>query len=133
VHYVFEIETSAFMGMAPRPEAVNELIGGDEMCAWFRERLASRGVELSQVWPEDHGWDFEAKIAGRTYLLVCSCDFADTNTPATWHALQVWHSRSLADRIFGRNKSQSPDSFLELTRELILSNSDFALLAEHEV
>jgi hypothetical protein len=133
MHHVFEIETTAFKGLAPRPGAVNELIGGDEMCTWIRGCLTTRGVELSPVWPEDHGWDFEAKFDGRCYFLVCSCDFEDTNTPVTWHAVQVAHTRSVADKILGRNKSLSPDAFVELARELILSNPDFVLLAEHEV
>ena len=66
MHHAFEIETPMFKGVAPRPNAVNQLIGGDELCAWIHARLASCGIELSEAWPEDHGWDFEARLEDRS-------------------------------------------------------------------
>jgi len=43
-HHLFKIETNIFDGTALRSNAINELIGGDELAAWFNERLVARGI-----------------------------------------------------------------------------------------
>lgn len=133
MHRVFEVETALFKGLAPRPEAINELIGGDEMANWLHNQLEKRVAGLSEIWAEDHGWAFQAEVNGRQYLVVCSCDFENTRSPATWHAVQVADKRSLMDKLLGRNKTPISDPLVEIIRETLRSNPHFSVLDEKDV
>ncbi len=128
---VIGVETDIFKGTAPRPGAVNDLIGGDEMAAWLRRELKTRGIDASEVWADDHGWDFTIAHNGRTYLVVCSCDFEDVGTPAREFLVQVSLERSFFDRLLGRRKvDKERDDVLRMVRSTLAANPDFTLTFE---
>ena len=133
MHQVFEIETATFKETGPRPDAINEMIGGDEMAAWVRAQLCAKGHACTEFWPEDHGWDFFVELDRRQYMVVSSCDFEEAGKPAIWHAVQLSHQRSIVDRLLGRNRTPEPDPLLADLRDILKANKDFKILAEHSM
>jgi hypothetical protein len=133
MHVVIGVETDMFKGTAPRPDAVNDLIGGDEMAAWLCRELKSRGIDASEVWPDDHGWDFNVAHKGCTYLVVCSCDFEDLGAPAREFIVQVSLERSLFDRLLGRRKvDRQQDEILQTVRSTLAANPAITLTFERD-
>ena len=133
MHVVIGVETDMFKGTAPRPDAVNELIGGDEMAAWLRRELTTRGIDASEVWAEDHGWDFSVAHNGCIYLVVCSCDFEDARTPKREFCVQVALQRSFCDRLLGRRKvDKEQDEVLQMVRSTLTANPNFTLTFESD-
>lgn len=130
MHIVFRIETEFFKGTAPRPDAVNELIGGDEIAHWMRKQLISKGFDASEIWPEDHGFDFSVKSEEKSYLIVSSCDFEEFSRPQQEHTVQVTLERSILDKLFGRNKGGNDDPVVSAVRGALAGNSDFRIIDE---
>lgn len=120
-HQLFEIETDLFSGDAPRPDAINELIGGDELAAWLYKRLVAKGIICHAPYAEDHGWDFEVRSDRRRYLVVCSCEFADDGVPADRHFVQVARTKGEANE---------PDPVLVSVREVLTNEQAIQILAD---
>lgn len=133
MHVVIGVETDMFKGTAPRPDAVNELVGGDEMAVWLHRELLTRGIGASEIWADDHGWDFNLTQKGCSYLVVCSCDFEDVGTPEQEFFVQVSLERSFFDRLLGRRKlDEEQDEILRMVRSTLAANPDFTLTFERD-
>ena len=128
MHHVFEIKTDAFQGIAPRPEAINELVGGDEMAEWLCKQLDTDGLSSDIIGPEDYGWEANIVFQDRFYRLICSCDFDALAVHANQHIVQLVYRRSLMDKLFGRNKLTEPDPVLSKLRGVLSERSDFTIL-----
>lgn len=120
-HHLFEIETDAFAGLAPRPDAINEAVGGDELAAWLYARLSERGHACRDLGAEDHGWDFDVAHEGRRYRVVSSCEFEAEGVPARCHVVQVAQTRGAP---------VDPDPLLGDVRALLAGNPDFVVVAD---
>ncbi|WP_025884972.1 hypothetical protein [Asaia prunellae] len=120
-HHLFDIESSIFRGSAPRPDAINEQIGGDELAAWLHERLIAAGIACDPVHAEDHGWDFEIKSGKRRYLVVCSCEFRKKGVSTSWHSVQVAQTKGAA---------LIPDPVLVAVREVLSAAPDIRILTD---
>ncbi len=71
-------ETDDFVDSdAERRERINETIGGAALAKWLSRETASAGLNAVSPWAEDHGWDFEVKHEGATYLIVCTIEDND--------------------------------------------------------
>lgn len=128
MHHIFEIKTDAFQGVAPRPDAINELIGGDEMAEWLCEQLDADGMSSDIMGPEDYGWEASVVFENRYYRIICACDFDELSSPADQHIVQLVYNRSLMDKLFGRNKLPEPDPVLSKLRGLLTAHPDFTIL-----
>ncbi|MCD9026720.1 hypothetical protein LDO26_00635 [Luteimonas sp. BDR2-5] len=120
-HHLFEIETDRFAGAAPRPDAINEMIGGDELAAWLHGRLCARGHACGEVYAEDHGWDFEITQDRRRYRVVCSCDFPEEGVPETCHFVQVAQTKGAPT---------APDPLLAEVRAILAAEPDIAIVSD---
>lgn len=130
MHHAIEFETKLFQGTAPRPDAINELIGGDEAASWMHGQLSKRGFTPGTIVAEDHGWDFTVQNGEKTYLIVSSCDFSDLGTTENHHIIQVANRRSFLDKLFGRNKTVGIDPMLKEVREIIERHPEMAIVSE---
>ena len=77
VHFAFD--TSAFKDDADtKSRNINEL-SGCALATWLAGRLGARGFEVSEVWADDHGWDFAVTHGGRKFQ--CACSINDDEEP----------------------------------------------------
>ncbi|MUO42182.1 MULTISPECIES: hypothetical protein [Rhizobium/Agrobacterium group] len=120
-HHLFEIETDLFKGTAPRPDALNDLIGGDELAAWLHERLSANEIACGSVHAEDHGWDFEIHSEDRRYRIVCSCEYEEEGRPAREHFIQVAQVKGAA---------VVPDPVLAAVRGVLMAATDIEVTGD---
>ena len=120
-HHLFEIETDTFTSVAPRPNAINENIGGDELASWLHARLLESGYTCSEIEPEDHGWDFDVTHEGRRDRVVSAGELEAEGVMARWHAVQVAQTRG---------EAAHPDPLLGDVRALLAENANFVVVAD---
>lgn len=122
----FTFETSAFADAAEvRAQNVNGICGR-ELAAWLSGRLNSRGLQASEPWAEDHGWDFSVTHAGATYVVACS--IADEEPGVPEGHVAVAKSRSLKDKMLGRNAFTPDDAVAAAIAEVLSASPDVATL-----
>ena len=109
-HLAFDLD-----GFEDSEETVAETVNGvhgKALAVHVARALAMRGYEVSDIWPEDHGWDFSARKQDRSYLLACCVAPSGSERPAgarneahiTWS-----RARSFLDALRGRNRLTSED------------------------
>jgi hypothetical protein len=97
----YTFKTSAFADSAEtRARNVNGL-GGHDLAAWLRQEFVRAGCEVSDIWPEDHGWAFSVTASGAVHLCVTFVEMEE-GPPFEGH-VSVVRKRSLMDRLMGRN------------------------------
>lgn len=122
----FTFQTTAFED-APEVRAQNvNGIRGRELAAWLSAQLKSRGSGASEPWAEDHGWDFSVTQAGVTYLVACSIADEEPGTPEGHVA--VAKSRSLTDKLLGRNAFAADDAVVAAIEAVLSGSQDVAKL-----
>ena len=120
-HLVFELD-----GYRDPHETVAENINGihgKALALNVARELSLRGYEVSDIWPEDHGWDFEASKENRTYLLACCVLLSGDEEPdqSSNEAHITWsRNRSLLDALRGRNALNAEDESVADLREIAL-------------
>ena len=122
----FSFQTSSFTDSEDDlAENVNG-IAGKALAQWLAARLGAAGLDASEVWAEDHGWDFSVMRGETKYLCACSIE-ADEETREA-HVSLAKH-RSLMDRMRGRNAYAADDPVVDAIRSALAGNPDVANLA----
>lgn len=109
-HLAFELS-----GFEDPDETVAENINGihgKALAVHVARELSMLGYTVSDIWPEDHGWDFEASKENRVYLLACCVALDSIGKPdaSTSEAHITWsRNRSFLDALRGRNALNSED------------------------
>ena len=70
VHFSFV--TSAFKDGAEVYDADSGQIAGHGLAQWLRTALSVAAFEVSDVWEDDHGWDFDVRDSGSKLQVACS-------------------------------------------------------------
>jgi len=124
----FVFKTDAF-GDPPHILARNvNRIGGHALATWLAAALRARAADVSEVWAEDHGWDFSVSHAGATYLCACSLE---GEAPAEGN-VTLGKSRSLPDRLLGRNRLEQGDAVAGAIRDALAVAPEIRDLSEHK-
>lgn len=87
-------------------------IHGKALAEHVARELSRRGYTVSDIWPEDHGWDFEARKENKAYLLACCVALSGNEDPndARNEAHITWsRKRSLFDILTGRGPLNSEE------------------------
>ncbi|MEL6373295.1 MAG: hypothetical protein AAFR04_04950 [Pseudomonadota bacterium] len=87
-------------------------IHGKALAEYVARELSMLGYTVSDIWPEDHGWDFEASTENRVYLLACCVTLNGNGQPneSRNEAHISWsRKRSILDALRGRNALNSED------------------------
>lgn len=109
-HLAFDLD-----GFEDPVETVAENINGihgKALAEHVARELSRRGYTVSDIWPEDHGWDFEASKENRVYLLACCVALNGYKQPneSRNEAHITWsRKRSILDALSGRNALNSED------------------------
>jgi hypothetical protein len=115
----FTFKTDGFQDTA---EALAENVNGfagRELAVWLARELKARGLDASEVWPEDHGWDFSVAHAGAKY--VCACLIEDADAGREGSAI-VNKARSMMDKLLGRNTMAADDPVAGALRAALASS-----------
>jgi hypothetical protein len=122
----FAFETSGF---SDSPEVIAQNvngIAGRALANWLAGALKA-GFDVSEVWPEDHGWDFSVSHGGARYLCACSIEDGEGAGPREGH-VSLAKSRSLGDRLLGRKLYQPDDAVTDAIRQALSGSPDVARL-----
>ncbi len=126
----FSFETSAFDDSAEvRSETVNGIVG-HSLATWLANELKAAGFAASDIWAEDHGWDFAITHAGVKYHCACSLATED-GAPFEGH-VAVAKRRSLWDRLTGRNAYTKDDPVAAEILAVLQRSADVAKLAAEQ-
>lgn len=123
----FAFMTAAFVDdETSRAERVNEAIGGYALAKWLSSALRAEGLEAGEPWVEDHGWDFDVRAGERVYLCVCSIEDAEASTRAAFVSVDL--TRSVWDRLKGRNAFDQADAVAATVERLLLRSTEISSL-----
>jgi hypothetical protein len=121
MHPVIRFKTTLFDLAAEKPNPINP-IRGSSILEWLRAR-PPEDMEMSDSAAEDWGWYCDVTWPGATYLLGASAEEAGDGNHE-W-ALQLEKSRSLVDKLLGRNKLAEDDFCLATLREVLSQEPAF--------
>ncbi len=103
------------------PEAVVadnvNALHGRALAEFLAAALAAQGYTASEIWPEDHGWDFGFERDNATYLIACNVipdESGSNEAHVTWS-----RRRTLLDRLRGRNVLGAEDPSVAALRSIV--------------
>src|SRR5258708_14301116 len=115
MHPVIRFKTTLFDLAAEKPNPINP-IRGSSILEWLRARRPE-GMEMSESGAEDWGWYCDVTWRGATYLLGSSAEESSDGNHE-W-SLQLEKSRSLVDKLLGRNQLGADDACLAYLRDVL--------------
>ena len=122
----FSFETRAFLDTDEVLAQNVNGIHGHALASWLSRDLRAAGLVTSEVWAEDHGWDFSVTFNSAAYL--CSCSLAtDGDPPFEGHVALAKH-RSLFERLTGRNGFATDDAVAGRILDILRRSPDVAKL-----
>ena len=125
--FVIAFRTARFDVSEEPPNPIN-LIAGKSVLEWLRPALAEAGYRSTEPGTEDWGWYMDAEGPGGAYLVGASADANGTATEAEW-VVQVHRSRSMKDKLLGRNKLTTGDPLCSLIERLVRTEPGMELLS----
>lgn len=121
-HSHFSFSTSAFDDSSEiRAQNVNGIVG-HSLAARIAGGLKTQGINASEIWDEDHGWDFWISDEEAKFLCACSV-IVDEGMPYEGH-VSLEKQRTLGDRLRGRNKPSQNDGIFVAVQSLLSECDD---------
>lgn len=125
----FTFETEAFGDSAEvRAGNVNGIVG-HSLARWLGAALREAGLDASEPWPEDHGWDFGVNHDGARYL--CSCSITDDPSGPNEAHVTLTKIKSFMGLFNGRNAFAGNDAVAAAIHTVLQSASDVRALSRH--
>jgi hypothetical protein len=90
---VVSFESSAFNCTEPKQYFINEGCFGDDVAAWFRDELRSRGYAASEPGQEDFGWYLPVEIDGLDYFLLIGYREGTSSERGAWFVVLERHRK----------------------------------------
>lgn len=122
----FSFETRAFLDTNEVLAQNVNSIHGHSLAEWLSRDLQAAGLLTSEVWAEDHGWDFSITFNGATYL--CACSLATDGDPPFEGHVAIAKHRSLFERLTGRNAFTADDAVAGRILDILRRSPDVAKL-----
>ena len=127
---LFEFDTKSFKD-DPQILATNvNEFGGHSFATWLTTSLEADNCTASEVWDEDHGWDFFVSNDEGKYLCACQIYFDDAGEPTAGHVV-LSKDRSFLDALFGRNKLSESERIIDTIRSVLESSRDVDNVGTH--
>ncbi len=118
---VIRFRTAKFDVSAERPNPINP-IPGESLLLWLAAQATPRAL-VSPPAPEDWGWYAMVTWVGRRYMLGSSAS-AEGDGDIEW-VLQVVKSRSMIEKLFGRERMALDDACASFFQDLLETESSF--------
>jgi hypothetical protein len=119
--YLITFNTKKFDVSEETPNPINP-IAGESALIWLRRELTGSHYDVSPPAPEDWGWYMYVNGGGASYMLGASADVQQA-VDVEW-TVQLHKTRSLKERILGRNSLKGDDPLLALIEKIIRSDSE---------
>ena len=106
---------------------INLCCFGEDLAVWLRQKLTEQGIETSQPYQEDWGWELPAKSGTDSYYLCMSGnsdELPDRPDEGEWRII-VEKKRTIVQRIKARGKIKVDDEMLLWITETLKGNSGF--------
>lgn len=123
----FTFETTGFTDDPFKRAASVNGIRGHALAVMLSRALKARGFDVTDVYDEDHGWDFDVRLLGAQYHCACSID--DDDSPFEGH-VTMDRSRSLVDRLRGRGTIGADDPVIAAVRAILEGSPDVRKLEQ---
>ncbi len=119
--HLIQFTSTRFDVSKEKPNDVNP-IAGQSVLSWLRDELVKMHFTVTEPATEDWGWYIDVVGPSASYLVGASADAEDTNPAVEW-ILQVHRSRSLKDKLLGRNKMTADDPLFALIEKLVRADT----------
>ena len=102
---------------------INPCCFGEDVAAWLRPILASKGVETSSAYQEDWGWEVPVRLGNAGYYLCISgnSDEVESNQDRGEWRVIIEKRRSLWQLLSGRGKIAADDGMVRLIEGILSS------------
>jgi hypothetical protein len=117
VAHIISFRTARFDVSKETPNPTNP-IAGQGVLNWLREELAKAHYQSTEPDAEDWGWYIDVEGGGGSYLVGASGD-AEGSTPDVDWTVQVHKSRSLKEKLLGRNPMAADDPLFVLIEKIV--------------
>jgi len=119
--HIISFRTARFDISKETPNPTNP-IAGQSVLNWLREELAKAHYQATEPDAEDWGWYIDVEGGGGSYLVGASGD-AEGSTPDVDWTVQVHKSRSLREKLLGRNPMAADDPLFVLIEKIVRADA----------
>jgi hypothetical protein len=100
-------------------------IAGHSVLTWLREELAKAAYQSTEPDAEDWGWSIAVDGERGAYVVGASADAEGSTAEVEW-IVQVHKSRSLKEKLLGRNNMAADDPLFALIESLVRADHSIA-------
>jgi len=115
--HVITFSTGMFDISKEEPNPINP-IAGQAVLKWIRGKLEGSGYTATEPATEDWGWYVDVHGHGCSYLVGASSEPERPPPDMDW-TVQIHKSRSLKERLMGRNKMSTDDPLSALIEKVL--------------
>jgi hypothetical protein len=112
--------TTSNFDISQEQQNPNNPIFGEGVLKWLQNLITNEGYQVTDPAPEDWGWYMDVSVDQVSYLVGASGEVEDANPEIEW-IVQVDKTRSLKEKIFGKNKMSSDDPLFSVIEKAIRS------------
>ncbi len=121
--HLITFATSKFDISKEQPNDINP-IAGQGLLKWLSTKLSSTGYKATEPATEDWGWYIDVEGNAGRYLVGASGEAERPAADVDW-TVQIHKSRSLKDKITGRNKQVADDHLTGLIEGFVRAETEF--------
>ena len=125
--WVLTFRTQRFDIGAEQPNPINP-IAGQAVLAWLRPAIQEADYRCSEPAPEDWGWYVGVEGSAGSYLVGASGEPGEPGVDVEW-VVQVHRTRSLGDKLRGRNRLATDDPLCAVIERQARSDPSLDVLA----
>lgn len=126
MHPVISFKTALFDTRKERPNPINP-IAGESILNWLRDNVLQPRYRCSEPDCEDWGWYMDVSFDDRTYMIggIAFDEDCNESDPVIEWLLQFDKSRSLKEKLLGREKIDADDPLVKMVFQSLLDEASF--------
>jgi hypothetical protein len=119
--HLISFRTDRFDVSKETPTPINP-IAGQSVLNWLREELAKAAYQSTEPDAEDWGWYIEVEGQSGSYVVGASADAEGSTSDVDW-IVQVHKSRSLKEKLLGRNRMAADDPLFTRIESIVRADN----------